>query len=297
MSSTRPSPSIDEVLASLRAVFPKAQLIVSTWIGSDVQGLDADDILLNTDPGPLEHPLQRPNNVNRMVLSTANGLKLANRPFCLKTRSDVVFRSDSLIHRELSLAADNLSIQRRIWIASIGTARIDTYLRPFHAGDMIQYGLTEDLRRLWNIPNFSWDEVFLPDLNMALPRMCPEQAVFISYLRSNNIDVDLEMTIDGRPEIIATAIDSMLGAFDVFDEEADDIVFPPRLRAAKLAHLVETPFSFEALRTAWHQDRTATYARLYNAFHERKNLLLSGRVSITQDPAAYKPEIASAEAM
>jgi len=286
-------PSIDEALASIRAFFPKAQLIVSTWAGSDIDGLDADDIVLNTDPGPLEHPRQRPNNINRMLTSTANGLNAATRPFCIKTRSDVLFRSDNLIHKELALAADHLSLRRRIWIASNGTGRIDMYLRPFHPCDMVQYGMTEDLRRLWNIPLFSWDDIFLPDPNMGLPRMCPEQALSTGYLKTNNIDVGLDMTIDGRIEIIEAALDMMLGAFDVFDEAAEGVIFSPRLAAAKYPHLLETSVSFAALRDAWIQNPAATTARVHAAFHERMEALVSGRMSITQDPAACVPETAS----
>lgn len=88
------APSIDDVLASLRSAFPQAEIIISTWIGSDLSGLEADAILLNRDPGALEHPRQRPNNINRMLRSTAKGLALASRPFCIKTRNDILFHSD-----------------------------------------------------------------------------------------------------------------------------------------------------------------------------------------------------------
>lgn len=279
------APSIDAVLQSCREVFPQAELIVSTWLGSDVAGLDADAIILNRDPGSLDHPLQRQNNINRMVLSTAKGLALATRPYCIKTRSDVVFRSDRLIRNELAPAAEHLGLERRIWSASIGTARTETYLRPFHPCDMVQFGLTADLRQLWDLPLFTWSDVFLPDLQMGLPRMCPEQALFIGFLRRKGITASIDMTIDGRPNVLTMSLDTMLGAFDVFDEAAHDVAFPPRLANAKHTHLMETQQSFDDLRAGWMRDREAAAQRLYAAFHARMNDLLAGRIAMAQDPA------------
>ena len=50
-ATVRDATSIDDALASIRRHFPGAQIVVSTWTGSDVAGLDADDIVLNPDPG------------------------------------------------------------------------------------------------------------------------------------------------------------------------------------------------------------------------------------------------------
>ena len=282
------APSIDDVLASLRSAFPQAEIIISTWIGSDLSGLEADAILLNRDPGALEHPRQRPNNINRMLRSTAKGLALASRPFCIKTRNDILFHSDAILQKELSPAAPHLSLENRIWGAAIGTGRIDSYLRPFHPCDMVQYGMIADLRRLWSMPAFCWDDIFLADLNYSLPRLCPEQALFIAYLRTNGIDVALEMTIDGRPEIMALSLENMLGAFDIFDEEVEGIEFPARLAAAKFPHLKESAQSFAALRAEWESDKGATLARLHQAFQDRMKDLISGRIGMTQDPAQHE---------
>lgn len=278
------APSIDTVLESHRRVFPNAELIVSTWLGSDVTGLDADTIILNRDPGPLEHPRQRVVNVNRMMLSTAKGLALATRPYCIKTRSDVVFESDRLICREFARASDHLPISHRIWTAAIGTARTETYLRPFHPCDMVQFGMTQDLKRLWAQPLFTWDDIFAPDLQMSLPRMCPEQAVFIGFLRSSGIAAELEMTIDGRPEVLALSLATMLGAFDVFDELDHGVIFPPRLAKGKHPHLMETEQNFAAWRADWVNDNRATLTRVYVAFHTRMNAVVAG-LPMGRDPA------------
>lgn len=257
------APSIDEAIASIRRSFPGAQVIVSTWLGSDIAGLDADDIVLSPDPGSLQHPMHLPNNVNRMTTSTANGLAAATRPFCIKTRNDVLFVSDDLIRHDLNNAAEHLSLERRIWSSG---ARLDTSLRPFHPCDMIQYGLTEDLRRLWDTPSWSETDVFLPDPFGHVPLLAPEQALFIGYLRRIGFDPQLQHTFDGRPEIISGSIHHMLGAFDAHDHQADGVILSERFRSHPLRpNIVETRANFEQLRSDFVQDPDATCAAMHRA--------------------------------
>ncbi len=262
------APTIDACLASIRSSFPGAQIIVSTWLGSDIDGLDADDIVLNHDPGPLEHKVQAPCNVNRMLTTTQNGLAAATRPFCIKTRSDVLFRSDALAALAFRRAAPHLSLERRIWTTGLGTWHLASYLRPFHVGDMVQHGATDDLRLLWEAPAQTWDGMFLPDPAAFLPRMCPEQALLTCYLARIGRPIALDITIDGRMEVILASLDLCLGGFDVFDEEQVGVVFPQRLSAVREIVIAETEASFAALREAFSHDRTAIANTLFAAFQD-----------------------------
>ena len=247
-------PPIDDALASIRRHFPGAQIVVSTWAGSDVDGLDADEIVLSADPGPFI------NNVNRQITSTANGFAAATRPFAIKTRNDIVFHSDALARKPLWRAGDTLSLERRIWAES---NRIETSLRPFHPSDIIQFGTTDDLRRLWDVPVVTLSEDFLPGMPAHLVRPASEQAIFLGYLRGIGVDVDLESTFDGRYPIVAGSIASMLAAFDVFDAEEEEIALAPKFRKnpARI-RLMETHASFERLRHDFERDPQAVCRRV-----------------------------------
>ena len=94
--------------------------------------------------------------------------------------------------------------------------------------------------------------------------------------------------------MIATSLRTMLGAFDVFDEEAERVIFSPRITAGKHPHLRDSSQSFLALRAMWTEDPAAACARTEAAFQDRLRLLLSGRLTITDDPAAVTPEPAAA---
>ncbi|MDQ1281875.1 MAG: hypothetical protein QG630_226, partial [Patescibacteria group bacterium] len=41
-------------IESIRKFLPDSKIILSTWVGSDVSGLEPDEIIFNEDPGKLE---------------------------------------------------------------------------------------------------------------------------------------------------------------------------------------------------------------------------------------------------
>src|SRR5277367_6682727 len=78
-------------LKSLRANLPDAEIILSTWQGSDTTGLEFDRLVENQDPSPiwlLDPFLKRTqiNNIIRQMISTVAGLNAATRPYALKFR-------------------------------------------------------------------------------------------------------------------------------------------------------------------------------------------------------------------
>ncbi len=81
-----------QCLASVRKFFPRSRIILSSWEGQHVAGLDFDELVLSPDPGPVilrgpEGPLWK-ENLNRQLVSTRNGLRQ------VKTRRDCKLRSD-----------------------------------------------------------------------------------------------------------------------------------------------------------------------------------------------------------
>jgi hypothetical protein len=78
------------VLESVRTHLPDAELILSTWKGSKVDGLDCDILLLNEDPGALEKQPINSRNLNRQIVSTCNGIMASTRIFVLKLRTDCI---------------------------------------------------------------------------------------------------------------------------------------------------------------------------------------------------------------
>lgn len=82
-----------ECLRGLRRLLPGAQLILSTWEGSETAGLECDDVVISADPGPGVARLDGGSmvtNVNRQIISTRAGLEPVARPYTLKSRTDLL---------------------------------------------------------------------------------------------------------------------------------------------------------------------------------------------------------------
>lgn len=91
-------------LKSIRKVLPRAEIILSTWEGANVDGLDYDILVLNKDPGGVKQDFaiynfsRSMNNLNRQILSTQNGIKKAKNFYILKIRSDLILKNKKFLN-------------------------------------------------------------------------------------------------------------------------------------------------------------------------------------------------------
>jgi hypothetical protein len=150
-------------LSSVRRNLAGAEVILSTWEGSNTSGLDYDRLILSQDPGPEMYQLTeqegpRPTNVNRMIVSTLAGLQATTKPYVLKARSDLRLRSTRFLDYFGQYPA-------RGAIGRVFAQRVLTYDRYtrhpdrsgpsrflFHPSDCFQFGLGRDLSTLWEAP-------------------------------------------------------------------------------------------------------------------------------------------------
>lgn len=201
--------SVPTVVASVRQWLPRAELIVSTWEGSDVSGLDVDRVVLSPDPGSSPYldaagrRTAKTFNTNRMLRSTQAGLAVATRPYALKMRNDTPLRSAAVLDRlgdeqRPRIAAQRI-FERRIVMPNIAVRPADPmhgYL--FHPSDIIHAGLREDLLRLWDVAPI--DERANAEWFLDHPRPTPdtmpyswcryynEQVLWLGCLRRHGFD-------------------------------------------------------------------------------------------------------------
>lgn len=185
-------------LDSIRKFLPYAEVILSTWEHSDTEGLSPDILIMSKDPGchlysndPDNKIL---NNINRQLISTLAGLKVATNKYAFKLRTDFVFTDNSFLNffnsfdafdpaykvfKEKVLACSYFSRNPRL---------IKSY--PFHPSDIAFFGLTEDLINLFDIslmPNN--EELYWGGKNIFYTRYVPEQYIFINFLRKNGKEI------------------------------------------------------------------------------------------------------------
>ncbi len=203
------------VLKSVRQHLPQAEIILSTWAGSDVAGLDFDLLVENEDPGaiPFFPGNPQPNNANRLIFSTREGLQKTSRPYALKLRSDLILTGDGFLDYfgKFSARSSEWKIARERVLACTLYARDVRYVKlPFHPSDWFFFGHVEDVKEIWDVSlmpepeNTRWFENHPkpPELQKdkrTLLRFYPEQHIWINYLRRHGkIDCEHFADVSGQ---------------------------------------------------------------------------------------------------
>lgn len=144
------------VCLNVRYFLPKAEIIVSTWKGSNIEGLVYDKIVLNEDPGSIIMTLneqKRENNTNRMIVSTINGLRKATRKYVIKMRSDLYFENLNFIKKFENYRQIK---KNKVLTSNFLTLSANHYKRGseiiFTLNDWFMFGKTEDIIKIWDIP-------------------------------------------------------------------------------------------------------------------------------------------------
>ncbi|WP_082791857.1 WavE lipopolysaccharide synthesis family protein [Aeromonas enteropelogenes] len=195
-----------EALKSIRYFFPGSRVILSTWDGEDIIGLDYDELVLNDDPGCLniyrQGQIVSTENTNRQIYSVSNAISLVKTKYCVKTRTDIEFVNDNFLVlykknvNKYPRNIDNLKLNQRVLISSINTPNPNCFLQYVcQVSDWFFFGLTEDLRKIWcqelilqsefyhnedNIPDREYKNGFL------FGRFSSEQLITIGFISKYN---------------------------------------------------------------------------------------------------------------
>jgi len=179
-------------LKSIRRYLPNAEIILSTWNSCNVNGLDYDKLVLSEDPGFFYYSLNendKVNNVNRQILSTFAGLKVASNEWVLKLRSDFQINGNNflnLVNKYENSLVDYKVFTNKIIACSYFSRNPKCSQYVFHPSDIAFLGLKKDLLNLYQIPLMNEDEAYYLTINgIKYNRYVPEQYLFIKCLRKN----------------------------------------------------------------------------------------------------------------
>lgn len=207
---------------SIRKHLPGAEIVLSTWRGSDLLGLSYDILVESDDPGGWNCRKEgEPSilfNINRQIATTRAGLLAATRPYAVKIRSDMVFTGTGFLNyfRKYQVRSSAWKILRDRVITPTVYARNPrrTWAFPFHPSDWFFFGWREDLLNIWDIP-FSrepetsrWFETHhrpTDDCDPgAMNRYNPEQYMWVSFLRKHG-EVPFEHKSDFRYDALSVS--------------------------------------------------------------------------------------------
>lgn len=202
-------------LISIRKYLPNAEIILSTWEGSDASGLDYDILVLNKDPGGVKHDYAiynttcSMNNFNRQLVSTQNGINKANRKYILKLRTDLELKNADFLNcwDSFNCRDEGYKIFKHRVLCSCLYSREHScqcgtgYPTPFHPSDFWFFGLTEDLKNYFlNCPLQTREEggnwIFRHPTRVPyftqLWRYAPEQMFCVNWVKKYYPDLQFE---------------------------------------------------------------------------------------------------------
>ncbi|WP_235375709.1 WavE lipopolysaccharide synthesis family protein [Pseudomonas aeruginosa] len=222
---------------SVQQYLPQAQIILSTTDSDARPQIEGAQWVEGSSAPHFDDINGNINNVNKLITTMANGLALAEREYCLKLRTDHVLFSDVL----LTLMGTDLPAQ--LFGACIGVSNL--FLRNptklpylFHLTDTLQFGRTEDLRKLWSIGTLPADYVYLKKGPRTNPigtfqgytsfRLLPEQAIFLRFAQKNGLALDLAHISHTTFRLFSAWEDLLLDNFDVHDWKNLGVLPPAR---------------------------------------------------------------------
>ncbi|MGF1697584.1 WavE lipopolysaccharide synthesis family protein [Vibrio lamellibrachiae] len=148
-----------ECLQSIRSHFPESFIILSTWQGQPLGGLDYDHLIELEDPGSntIYHDGKAITlNNNRQMVSAHMGLREVKTQYAVKIRTDNKVSGRQFVdtyqkYAELPRENDyKYFTQRTMTSSAFFISSHHGRTVHFHKSDLFDFGLTEDLLKIWS---------------------------------------------------------------------------------------------------------------------------------------------------
>ncbi len=218
-----------DVLLSIRKYYPNAEVILSTWSGSEISSQHqalCDQIVLSDDPGDGTYG-KTPLNINRQIISSRAGLEKATRSYAIKTRTDLIFTSNTLsqfMGLNLERSPEFSLGHSHICVADFSTrSHISGLKVPFWVCDFIYAAKREDVINVFDVKLYQKHD-FAYYLNNPKPeymyrqsdvfQYTPETYLAFNYLQQGR-EIPFENSYDNPPEVIKLYEDLLVNNFIV----------------------------------------------------------------------------------
>jgi hypothetical protein len=251
-------PSSEQVtlrcIESVRKVLPNAEIILSTWEGTDVSHLQVDKVVLNRDPGAIAYSDLNPsylNNTNRQIVSTYSGLLAATQKYAIKLRGDCQLRDTSFLNffKPYARTVKYKFFKERVIIPTLFSRNPRRIAQLIHPSDIYEVGLLEDLLSIWSIPlqpephitrAIPANKAILNDAFVGLnfrAKFGPEQYIWYSVARQHGEDFELKHFSHLPVTKIMESEWSIINNFVIADAGDIGLVLPVKMQKLKVRDL------------------------------------------------------------
>lgn len=180
--------STEDSIRKLLRIYPELKIILSIWEGDYVSEYVKENckIVFNNDPGKVEGWANlKPNNVNRQIVSSFNGISNAETKYVLKLRTDCMINLSKIIKLFSNFNDVNDS---KVLISNLTTKNPD-YARNiyYHFCDWIYFGKKNQVIKFFDIPLY--DKLDYKNFKFLV---APEQHITFNWLKNINVISSLE---------------------------------------------------------------------------------------------------------
>ncbi len=172
--------STEDSIRKLLRSYPKLKIILSIWKGDHVSEYVKENckIVFNNDPGKVEDWTNlKPNNVNRQIVSSFNGISNAETKYVLKLRTDCTVNLSKII--KLFSVFNDVN-DDKVLISNL-TTKNPNYASNiyYHFCDWIYFGKKDQVVKFFDIPLY--DKLDYKNFKFLV---APEQHITFNWLKN-----------------------------------------------------------------------------------------------------------------
>ena len=218
-----------------------SELILSTWVGEKTSYLNGvfDLIIHSKDPGALPGLKfdDKSNNVNRLIVSSQEGVRVAKGRYIVKLRTDLKFYMSDICRFYKDECDKRMGIPSGGFghkIISPNLFTIDPVFverMPYHISDWFQLGEKETLRRYWNIPLYPISDALHYNFNRLArysnflerqfqSKLAVEQYLTISAAKNFGYEINMDYHNDYKGGKISMFYDFLTENFIIKDMQS-----------------------------------------------------------------------------
>lgn len=209
--------------------FPNIPIIVSCWDGDSpsipTELYDYAQLVFSADPGAIQVPKHKLDNVSRQLASTQAGLEQVRTLYVLKLRSDITVDMRKIVDlmQLCTAVADSESkiFERKVLVTSLTTLDPVRSGHYFHVCDWVYLGLTADVRALFasaSLPDVDHFRYFEANDELELAsRYRPEAYILYSLVKQRGMCVDYSFSGEVSEDIQRKSADVLRQNFVVLN--------------------------------------------------------------------------------
>lgn len=225
-----------QTLESVQRILPGAEIVFSTWNGSLLVPSDGIRLIHSSDPGGYLDINERPVNINRQIVAVNAGLAVITKPFVLKIRHDTPLVNANLTNFPVRVEDSVYRLfNHKISMPNICVRNPKAMMQLFSICDLVQFGMAEDIKKLWCLPLLIQNEhysslamktLFKRSNGPTMQRFVAEQYNLL-YLKHITDQIDAPWT--NSVALIDDCMKTWNANFSIIDFEKSGIIFPHRV--------------------------------------------------------------------